>query len=222
MKYWGTAHTSSSPTSLRDWERAYIYVTFASYTCNTRVLIRAHRIARLSHDISIGLQLSFVTVLSSALASEDGFLATRCLSPTATELFCLTGNLFVSKDTTFGLTTIQYLCIWGGRKHADAAEASHGIGTWRIGLLQRFLDILRGVILDWLGWTTGIRFCIFKIRWKVELDIDDCFDREEFQIHICSTTYALHICSSKNIRKLSSHHNHLSACEDPNVWRSPD
>ena len=51
----GPAHTSSSPTSLRDWERAHIYVTFASYAYNTRVLPRAHRIARHSHDISIGL-----------------------------------------------------------------------------------------------------------------------------------------------------------------------
>jgi hypothetical protein len=56
--------------------------------------------------------------------------------------------------------------------------------------LDHFLEILRGVILDWLGWTTEIRFCIFKIRWKAELDIDDCLDREEFGIHRCSTTYA--------------------------------
>lgn len=83
----------------------------------------------------------------------------------------VSGNLFVPKDATFGLTAAIQSGVFGDEESMKMQrEASHGIGTWRIGLLQRFLDILRGVILDWLGWTTGIQFCIFEIRWKVELN----------------------------------------------------
>ena len=63
---------------------------------------------------------------------------------------CLTRNILVSwghwshRNPTYG--------FWGGRKHAHA-KASHGIETEGLDLLQPCLEILRGVILDWLGWT---------------------------------------------------------------------
>jgi len=61
------------------------------------------------------------------------------------------------------------------------------------------LEILRGVILDWLGWTTGtLRFCIFSKqdgRWNLTglLMIVIALTEKRSGYTECSTTYAAYI-----------------------------
>jgi hypothetical protein len=51
--------------------------------------------------------------------------------------------------------------------HALTAKVLHGTESWEgLECFNAFLEILRGVILDWLGWTTGNS--ILHLRDKME------------------------------------------------------
>jgi hypothetical protein len=162
MQYWGIAHTSSSPNSLRDWERAYIYVTFA-YMQKPRVPN-----STLDHtsttDISSETFFCHGSVQHSypggfVLSSDMMFAPRRHVALSYSNDSCPMVSLVSPLSHTWLLGREQSMLT---RRHRTVLK----LEDWDL----LHLEILRGVILDWLGWTTGLRFCILKKRCEAELN----------------------------------------------------